>query len=68
MKSLIRDIPTSIEGQKNWIIRKAIERRKKGPVCLDCLKNTLPVDSIEELYELITEVCIETEYYERGPL
>jgi hypothetical protein len=64
MKSFIRDIPTTKENQKGWIIRKAIERRKKGPVCIDCLKGVLPVDSIEKLYELVSEVCLETEYYE----
>lgn len=68
MKSFIRNIPTTAEGQKDWIIRKAIERRKKGPVCIDCLKEALPVDSIEKLYELVTEVCLETDYYEIGHL
>jgi hypothetical protein len=68
MKSFIRNIPTSIEGQKDWIIRKAIERHKKGPVCIDCLSNELPVHSIEELYELVTYVCLETDYYETGKI
>lgn len=65
MKSFIRNFPKTIEGQKNWIVKKAIERSGFKSICTDMLKHeNLPVQTISELYELVSLVIIDTEYYE----
>ena len=59
----ISSIPTTIEGQKAWIIDKARERVSGIKVCINALVNFKLCNDVGELYKMVNIVVDDTNYW-----
>lgn len=59
----ISKIPTTVNGQKSWIIAKAKEKVNNRALCIDALSNFELRSSIKELYNVVDDVVYDTLYW-----